>query len=188
MTLQSAHQRRARHPSRLAGLLAAGIAALLLLAAPGLPAQDTPPAKSPGGSQSPMPPAAVQSPANQAQDQPALPVLKPKEKETAAAPPEEFIPIPLLNIEDLKRMIQIAQDSGLSEEHINQITIEDVTGRKVQAREYLRQYERWRKAQRTAQQAKDTKVYLTPQDVLRDLNANQSKEVDRLRDELLLVD
>ncbi|MDH4246388.1 MAG: hypothetical protein OEW39_01065 [Deltaproteobacteria bacterium] len=158
----------------------------------GLLLSPVPPAAAQGVPQPQVPaqPSVTAQPAPQASEtsQAVLPVLKPNAREEPKKNPLDFKPIPSLNLVELKRMIQIARESGLADEQVSEIIIEDVDGRKIKALDYIVGYERWRKAQKAQERLKETKVYLTPQDVLTELNATQAKDVNRLRDELLLVD
>ncbi|MDH5752377.1 MAG: hypothetical protein OEZ59_08170 [Deltaproteobacteria bacterium] len=101
---------------------------------------------------------------------------------------KDFKVIPTLDVAELKRMIQMARESGFTEEQVREITIEDTDGTQVNAWKYIKNYELYMKLQQSRQEEERNKVYLTPQDVITELNGKQNGEIDSLRENLLLVD
>lgn len=109
--------------------------------------------------------------------------------------PEQEIPDELLertegfyDVGELRRILQVARESGMTEEQVRQITIEDPDGNVINAWAYLRALEARREAEAKRRRELLNRDYLTVQDMLDELNADQREEVDRLRDELLFVE
>jgi DNA-binding transcriptional MerR regulator len=92
------------------------------------------------------------------------------------------------DVEELKRLIQIARESGFSDEQIREITVEDEAGNTINAYEFLQAYEKAQKAEAARIAAEQSKVYLAPQDITRELDKKQPKDLEQLRDKMLFVD
>jgi hypothetical protein len=88
------------------------------------------------------------------------------------------------SIEEVRRLIEVAKEAGLTEEQIRQITIEDEFGNVINAWDYLQQIEQRRQAELARRKAELSRVYLTPQDILKELRANERADLDALRDKL----
>jgi hypothetical protein len=92
------------------------------------------------------------------------------------------------DIEELRRLIELARESGFSEEQVRQITVEDVNGNVINAWAFLKAHERRQKRRTERLAAEDSKVYLSPKDVIQELDEKQAQDLDRLRDKLLFVE
>ena len=92
------------------------------------------------------------------------------------------------DIEELKRLIDAAQESGFTEEQIREITVEDEDGNVINAWEFLQEHERRRRAEAERIAAERARVYLTPHDVISELDANQPGDIDSLREKMLFVE
>lgn len=92
------------------------------------------------------------------------------------------------DIEELKRLIDAAQESGFTEEQIREITVEDEDGNAINAWEFLQEHERRRRAEAERIAAERARVYLTPHDVISELDANQPGDIDSLREKMLFVE
>lgn len=91
------------------------------------------------------------------------------------------------DLEDLERLIQIARESGFTQEEISEITIED-NGKIINALEYLEaQKNKLRLADEIARE-KAAKKYLTIQDILRELAKDTQGDIEQLRDESVFTD
>jgi hypothetical protein len=115
-------------------------------------------------------------------------LLAPVAVRAQGAPPQRVQTISDLNIDELKRMIQLAKESGFTEQQIKEITVEDETGKVVNAWQYLQDYEKRQKEEAARKAAERKKVYLTPQEITAELDKKQPQELDQLRDKLLLSD
>ncbi|HKI97259.1 MAG TPA: hypothetical protein VKB51_02175 [bacterium] len=92
------------------------------------------------------------------------------------------------DINELRRLIDLARDSGFTEEQLHQITVEDEHGNVVNALDFLKAYDKHKKEEAARQEAERKKVYLSPQDILNELDKEQPKDLDKLRDKMLFVD
>ena len=91
------------------------------------------------------------------------------------------------SIDDLKRLIQVARESGFTESEIREITIE-FNGELINAWDFLQEMERQRlEAQRRVAE-EEAKQFLTIQDIFADLDTNDQQETTQLRDNLLFLD
>ena len=91
------------------------------------------------------------------------------------------------DIEELERLIQIARESGFSQEEIAEITIED-NGKVINALEYLEAQKIKRRLADEKAREKAAKKYLTIQDILRELAKDTQGDIDQLRDESVFTD
>lgn len=92
------------------------------------------------------------------------------------------------DIEELKRLIDAARESGFTEEQIREITVEDEDGNVINAWEFLQEHERRRRAEAERIAAERARVYLTPHDVISELDANQPGDINSLREKMLFVE
>jgi hypothetical protein len=88
------------------------------------------------------------------------------------------------DLQELIRLIEIARESGFSEEQIREITIED-QGRVINAWEYLKEIQARRAAEEQRIREQESRVYLTVQDVVEDLMKMEQKDLHQLRESLL---
>lgn len=87
------------------------------------------------------------------------------------------------NVEELKRLLEVARESGFTEKELREITVED--GDKViNVWDFLKEYERKKRERAARLKAQQEKVYLTVQDVVEDLEKEQPKDLTRLRDKI----
>ncbi len=87
------------------------------------------------------------------------------------------------NVEELKRLLEVARESGFTEKELREITVED--GDKViNVWEFLKEHERKKRERAARLKAQEEKVYLTVQDVVEDLEKEQPKDLSRLRDKI----
>ena len=96
-----------------------------------------------------------------------------------------FQPIEGLNVDELRRMVQLARDAGMSKEQLGNITIEDIDGTTINALAYLEAYDAYMKAMKEKEMAESSKVYLTSKEIIDDLDQNNETEVKEIRDKLL---
>lgn len=92
------------------------------------------------------------------------------------------------DLEELKRLLEIARESGFSEEQIRKITVEDDEGNVVIAWKFIQEIERRRKAEADRVAAEKSRVYLTPRDVFDELDGQQKGDINRLRNSLQFED
>ncbi len=92
------------------------------------------------------------------------------------------------DIEELKRLIEMARETGFTEAEIREITVEDEAGNIVNALEFLEAHQRRQREQAEREAAQRAKVYLSPQDILAELDDRQNDDLDALRDKLLFID
>lgn len=92
------------------------------------------------------------------------------------------------DIKQLRRLIQLAKESGFSKDQLRQITVEDENGHVVNALAFLDAYERAKKEKAARLAAEKAKVYLTPKDLIHELDEKQAKDLDKLRDKMVFVD
>lgn len=121
------------------------------------------------------------------------PQLHSQDSQTAGENPpakstKPFKLIETLNIDELKRIVQTARDAGMAKEQIQNITVEDVDGNTYNALEYIQAYDAYMNARRLDTLAQKTKPYLTPMDVLNDLNAKHPAELEDMRETHLWAD
>lgn len=93
-----------------------------------------------------------------------------------------------IDVDELRRLLEVAKESGLTEEQLHDITVEDENGHVVNAWDYLAAYDRRKKAEEERLAAERAKVYLTPNDILKELDKKQPKDLEELRDKLIFVD
>ena len=86
------------------------------------------------------------------------------------------------DIDELEQLIEVARESGFTQEDIEQITIED-EGREINAWEFLQEMKRKRALEREKSRAQSTKIYLTIQGILADLAEEKKDDLSTLRDE-----
>lgn len=86
------------------------------------------------------------------------------------------------DIDELERLIEVARESGFTQEDIEKITIQD-EGREINAWEFLQKMKRMRALEREKARAQSTKIYLTIQGILADLAADKKDDLSTLRDE-----
>lgn len=91
------------------------------------------------------------------------------------------------DLEELERLIQIARESGFSQEEIAEITIED-NGKVINALEYLEAQKIKRRLADEKAREKAAKKYLTIQDILRELAKDTQGDIEQLRDESVFTD
>jgi DNA-binding transcriptional MerR regulator len=128
--------------------------------------------------------------------------LGPALAQYAPAPPKTPIPLaeqgvgkgPALRIEgdydiqELRRLIDVARESGFTEAQIREIVIEDENGNVVNAWEFLQAYERRRREREALLAAQRARVYLAPQDILKELDETKHQDLDALRERMLFVE
>jgi len=88
--------------------------------------------------------------------------------------------------EQLQRLIDAAREAGLTDAEIRLITIEDSAGNVINAWEYLQDIERQKKNELARRQEEESRVYLTPRDVFKELLQREREDLDRLKDSLPL--
>ena len=86
------------------------------------------------------------------------------------------------DIDELERLIEVARESGFTQEDIEEITIED-EGREINAWEFLQEMKRKQALEREKARAQSTKIYLTIQGILADLAEEKQDDLSTLRDE-----
>jgi hypothetical protein len=92
------------------------------------------------------------------------------------------------DVEELKRLIELAQESGFSEEQIREITVEDEEGHTIKAWEFIQAYEKRKEEEAARLAAERARVYLTPKDIMTELDKKERKDIDSLRDRMLFVE
>ena len=92
-----------------------------------------------------------------------------------------------VNEQEIRRIIEVARESGFSEEQVAEITIEDENGNVVHALEYLLRIERERAERLAREEALRNKRYLTVQDVFSELRESESRDLDQLRKQYILT-
>ena len=88
------------------------------------------------------------------------------------------------DLQELIRLIEIARESGFTEAQVREITIED-QGRVINAWEYLQEIQARRAAEEARLRERESRVYLTVQDVVADLMQMEDDDLHRLRESLL---
>lgn len=89
---------------------------------------------------------------------------------------------------ELKRLLELARESGFTEEQLKNITVEDESGNTVNAWDFLQEIERRRKEEADRLAAERARVYLTPHDVFKELDGKQRQDIDTLREKMLFDD
>lgn len=89
------------------------------------------------------------------------------------------------DIDELKRMLDVAREAGFSEAQVQQITVEDDEGHTINAYKVIQDIERRQREQAARLAAEQARVYLTPNDVFRELDGKQKKDTTRLRENIL---
>ena len=92
------------------------------------------------------------------------------------------------NIDELRRLIDLARESGFSDEQVRDITVEDESGNSIRAYEFLQAYDRRQKEEAARIAAVQKKVYLSPKDVMKELDQKQPQDLNQLRDTMLFAD
>lgn len=87
------------------------------------------------------------------------------------------------NVEELKRLLEVARESGFSEQELREITIED-DGEVINVWEYLEELERQKRLAAERRKAEREKVYFTVQDIFADLDKAEPADLTRLRDRI----
>ena len=103
------------------------------------------------------------------------------------APAQEGLSEDLYDIRELERLIQIARESGFTEEEVKKITIE-AEGQVINAWEFL---EARRRAQKEAEEEARrlaSKQYLTVKDVFDELDEKHEKDLQTLREKSVFID
>jgi len=92
------------------------------------------------------------------------------------------------DIDELRRLIDLARESGFSEEQVRDITVEDESGNSIRAYEFLQAYDRRQKEEAARIAAVQKKVYLSPKDVMKELDQKQPQDLNQLRDKMVFTD
>lgn len=166
---------------------------LLVLALAGLPSSAAAQYAQPAGVAQPAPGQAMPQaqPSPQAAETPT----------EASAPQEEGAPPGIAfssrdplriegeyDIEELRRLVDLARESGFSEEQLRQITVEDESGNVVSALAFLEAYEKRQRESAEQTAAQEARVYLSPKDILEELDEKQPEDLDQLRERMLFVE
>ncbi len=121
----------------------------------------------------------------------ALPALAQNAAQGDAAPKldldalqQEDLSQGFYDLQELIRLIEIARESGFTEQQIREITIED-QGRVINAWEYLQEIQARRAAEEQRIRERESRVYLTVQDVVDDLIKMEHEDLHKLRESLL---
>lgn len=88
------------------------------------------------------------------------------------------------DVDELKRMLELARESGFSEEEVRQITVEDDEGNTINAFKVINDIERCRREETERLAAERARVYLTPHDIFKELDGGQKKDLKDLRKKL----
>ncbi|MCZ6473965.1 MAG: hypothetical protein O6934_11045 [SAR324 cluster bacterium] len=87
------------------------------------------------------------------------------------------------NVEELKRLLEVARESGFTEKEMREITIED--GDKViNVWDFLKELERKKRERAAKTKAQQEKVYLTVQDVIDEMEKDLPMDLSKLRDKI----
>jgi len=92
------------------------------------------------------------------------------------------------DIDELRRLIDLARESGFSDEQVREITVEDEAGHTVNAYAFLEAYDRRIKEDAARIAAEQNKIYLSPKDVMKELDKKQPQDLNQLRDKMLFVE
>jgi hypothetical protein len=87
------------------------------------------------------------------------------------------------NIEELKRLLEVARESGFTEKEMREITIED-GGKVINVWDFLKEMERKKRERAAKDKAQQEKVYLTVQDVFEEMEKDLPKDLSKLRDKI----
>lgn len=99
---------------------------------------------------------------------------------------EEDVPEGLVNLQELIRLIEIARESGFTEEEIEDITIED-HGRVIKALEYYNQILAQRARKQKEIEERLSRVYFTVEDIIKELVALEPGDLKKLREDLVVT-
>lgn len=88
------------------------------------------------------------------------------------------------DIDELRRMLELARESGFSEDEVRQITVEDDEGNTINAYKVINDIERCNRDEIARLAAERARVYLTPQDIFKELDGGQKKDLKELRKKL----
>ncbi len=88
------------------------------------------------------------------------------------------------DLDELRRLLEIARESGFSDEEVKKITVEDESGNVINAWEYLQALERKRREEEARLAEIRSRVYLTPKDVHKELDSSQPEDLTDLRGKL----
>jgi hypothetical protein len=125
---------------------------------------------------------------------PAAPTAQPAPEERMAPAPAAGgkAKVPLIHgdydVEELRRLVDIARESGFSDEQVKEITVEDAQGNVINAWEFLQAYDRRQREEAARIAAEQSKVYLAPKDIIKELDEKQPKDLNQLRDKMLFVE
>ena len=98
---------------------------------------------------------------------------------------DDEVPEGLVDLQELIRLIEIARESGFSEEEIKEITIED-GGRVIKALDYYNKILDQRAKRAAALKERESRVYLTVDDIVKELVTMEPADLKRLREELVV--
>ena len=85
-----------------------------------------------------------------------------------------------VNVKELRRLLDVARESGFSEDEVRKITVEYL-GEVINVWDFLATLEKRKQDQMAAEKAMREKPYHTVQDVIEDLEKDQPKDLERLR-------
>lgn len=88
------------------------------------------------------------------------------------------------DIDELRRMLELARESGFSEEQVRNITVEDDEGNTINAFKVINDIDRCHREEMERLAAERARVYLTPHDVFKELDGGQKKDLKDLREKL----
>ena len=88
------------------------------------------------------------------------------------------------DLDELRRLLELARESGFSEEQVRNITVEDEEGNTINAFKVIEDIERCRREEKARLEEIQNRKYLTPQDVFKELDGGQKKDLKDLRDKL----
>ncbi len=87
------------------------------------------------------------------------------------------------DVEELRRLLEVAREAGFSEQELREITIED-EGKVINVWQYLQELERKKREAAARLKAQQEKVYLTVQEQLEELKKDDPEDLTRLRDKI----
>ena len=85
-----------------------------------------------------------------------------------------------VNVKELRRLLDVARESGFSEDEVRKITVE-FQGEIINVWDFLAMLEKRKQDKLDADKAMREKPYHTVQDVFQDLEKEQPKDLERLR-------
>ncbi len=88
------------------------------------------------------------------------------------------------DLDELRRMLELAREAGFSEEQVRNITVEDEEGTTINAFKVIEDIERCRREEDERLAAERARVYLTPQDIFKELDVGQKKDLKDLREKM----